>query len=353
MSSASSPLQWHRGDRRRELGAPPEAASTVMTPAERAGDFAQAMMDLGATICRPQGAGLRRLPAAAGLRRLRFRRTRAISQRQARRRFALSASAAAWWIERNGCVWLVRRPAKGHARRNGGFAGPGLDRQRPASGAVLGQVTHVFTHFRLELCRRCRLRTDRRRLVAAARASSTEAGLPTLYRHAADCGPCVEDARLPPEPFFSGPGIDRADVRFASTLRGLPSLPVRRRRASLSGATACPPSARTDASNGSRQHLARALPRLFRRTSRASPAPSNRMPMPARPSTRSGRSPTTKRRSFAARSASPGGTRAIASAPIAAPNPPIERGGWSRSLPELLGPAFPARRSGRDHACRA
>ena len=31
-----------------------------MMPAERPGDFVQAMMDLGATICRPKEAALRR-----------------------------------------------------------------------------------------------------------------------------------------------------------------------------------------------------------------------------------------------------------------------------------------------------
>ena len=38
-----------------------------MMPADRPGDFVQAMMDLGATICRPKAPALRRLPAARAI----------------------------------------------------------------------------------------------------------------------------------------------------------------------------------------------------------------------------------------------------------------------------------------------
>ena len=154
-----------------------------MTPRERAGDFAQAMMDLGATICRPKAPDCGSCPlqsdcaAFASGEPERFPAPRRKAVRPVR-------YGIAYWIERNGCVWLVRRPAKGIL---GGMAAlPGLewvDESQPA-GPVIGQVTHVFTHFRLEL-----------EVLAASEADGEgwwqpldrldAAGLPTLYRRAA------------------------------------------------------------------------------------------------------------------------------------------------------------------------
>ena len=45
-----------------------EAAARALTPARRPGDFAQAMMDIGATICRPAQSRLRGVPVERGLR---------------------------------------------------------------------------------------------------------------------------------------------------------------------------------------------------------------------------------------------------------------------------------------------
>jgi A/G-specific adenine glycosylase len=90
----------------------------------------------------------------------------------------------AWWIERDGCVWLVRRPAKGML---GGMAAlPGPEWQdSPTDTAAIAQVRHVFTHFTLDLA-----------VVPEATPKGegwwqpidrlAEAGLPTLYRRAID-----------------------------------------------------------------------------------------------------------------------------------------------------------------------
>lgn len=125
----------------------------VMTPEARAGDFAQAMMDLGATICTPRNPACAICPVASDCK----GRTEA-------KRFPVKRPKAAkperqgttWWIERGGQVLLVRRPDKGLL--GGMRALPGCDWRgtgvAPVSGLNmegLGAVTHVFTHFRLTL----------------------------------------------------------------------------------------------------------------------------------------------------------------------------------------------------------
>jgi A/G-specific adenine glycosylase len=156
----------------------------ALTPVRGAGDLAQAMMDLGATICRPRAPLCGSCPlqpdcvAFASGEPERFPPPKRKAERPVRH-------GIAHWIEQGGCIWLVRRPAKGML---GGMAAlPGLewtDQPAPA-GPALGRVTHVFTHFRLELA-----------VVAANEAVGegwwqpldrlADAGLPTLYRRAAE-----------------------------------------------------------------------------------------------------------------------------------------------------------------------
>ena len=132
------------------------AALDPLVPADRPGDFAQAMMDLGATVCTPktprcaacplaQGCTAQALPDPAA-----FPVKPARSARPERR-------GRAFWIVRDGAVWLVRRPAGGmlgamralpddgwSARADGRTAPPLAGPWRSA-----GEVVHIFTHCRL------------------------------------------------------------------------------------------------------------------------------------------------------------------------------------------------------------
>jgi A/G-specific adenine glycosylase len=134
-----------------------EATATI-TPARRAGDFAQAMMDLGATICTVRGPrcllcplrGPCRAEAAGAPDGLPVKTPKkAKPQRKGR----------AWWIERDGAVWLVRRPGKGmlggmRALPDDGWsARADGDGPPPCAGTWTsgGVVRHGFTHFDLEL----------------------------------------------------------------------------------------------------------------------------------------------------------------------------------------------------------
>jgi A/G-specific adenine glycosylase len=155
-----------------------------LTPEQDAGDFAQAMMDLGATICRPRAPDCPACPlnsdcaAHASGQPERFPGPKRKTIRPVR--FGI-----AFWIERNGCIWLIRRPAKGMLGGMAALPGPEWTDESTVAGPTLGRVTHVFTHFRLELS-----------IVPAATPagegwwhpleSLAEAGLPTLYRRVID-----------------------------------------------------------------------------------------------------------------------------------------------------------------------
>jgi A/G-specific adenine glycosylase len=135
-----------------------ELAATL-TPDIRAGDHAQAMMDLGATICTPRSPRCMLCPIASGC------AARGAGEAD---RYPLKATKAkrphrfgtAFWIEHDGRVLLRRRPAKGLL---GGMralpTGPWQETPPGTAGAptearwelVDPPVRHVFTHFSLDL----------------------------------------------------------------------------------------------------------------------------------------------------------------------------------------------------------
>src|SRR5206468_929718 len=101
-------LHGQRQLSRREI----ERLALAMTPAERPGDFVQAMMDLGATICRPRNPGCGHCPLSTDCAAFSSGEPEAFPERK-RRAARPHKHGVAWWIERSGSVWLVRRPAKG------------------------------------------------------------------------------------------------------------------------------------------------------------------------------------------------------------------------------------------------
>ena len=150
---------------------------------DRPGDFVQAMMDLGATICRPRNPRCEQCPLRPECGGFASGHPEAFPERRAKK-IRPHRYGVAYWIERNGQVWLVRRPAKGLL---GGMAAlPGTEwREIPPSANALGTVRHVFTHFSLDL-----------HVLSKAEpvaqgwwhpiADLANAGLPTLYRKAAE-----------------------------------------------------------------------------------------------------------------------------------------------------------------------
>ena len=128
-----------------------------ITPDMRAGDFAQAMMDLGATICTPRNPKCLLCPLAEPC---------AARRAGTPEAFPVKTKKAAWpvrygtffWLEHAGSVLLVRRPDKGllgamRALPTGPWADrpPGLRDAPVVAEWTLrnAPIRHVFTHFEL------------------------------------------------------------------------------------------------------------------------------------------------------------------------------------------------------------
>jgi A/G-specific adenine glycosylase len=134
------------------------AAAERITPDERAGDFAQAMMDLGATICTTRDPKCLLCPLARDCAALPQGRQAELPVKAAKKAKP-QREGTAFWIERDGKVWLVRRPRTGmlggmralpddgwNARADGSDDAP-----LPGAWRAGGVVRHSFTHFDIEL----------------------------------------------------------------------------------------------------------------------------------------------------------------------------------------------------------
>lgn len=159
------------------------ALADAHTPAVRPGDYAQAVMDLGATICTPRAPKCPICPIAAHCA---ARSCATEYPRRAPKTKRPAREDVAYWLEAAGRVLLVRRPEAGLL---GGMRALPMGAP-PCAGdwADAGQITHVFTHFSLTL---------RVRVLTLAQIDNgldgawwpveelARAGLPTLFSKAA------------------------------------------------------------------------------------------------------------------------------------------------------------------------
>jgi A/G-specific adenine glycosylase len=154
-----------------------------MMEGHRPGDVVQALMDLGAAVCRPRQPRCGACPMQADCAAFASGDPEAIPMRR-QRKVRPHRHGVAWWIERDGHVWLVRRPANGLL---GGMAAlPGSEwTEAVPNGQPIAGVRHVFTHFSLELGIELRSEPVGEGWWQPVE-SLSEAGLPTLYRKAAD-----------------------------------------------------------------------------------------------------------------------------------------------------------------------
>jgi A/G-specific adenine glycosylase len=135
-----------------------------LTPRRRAGDFAQAMMDLGATVCTPKRPSCLMCPLQQGCAAKAEGIAASLPLKAVKADRPLRVGLAFVALREDGSLLLRRRPEAGLL---GGMLEvpstewrdtlPPLDealRTAPVRGewwAVPGTVTHTFTHFRLEL----------------------------------------------------------------------------------------------------------------------------------------------------------------------------------------------------------
>jgi len=134
------------------------AATDRVTPATRAGDFAQAMMDLGSSICTVRGPRCMLCPLAKPCA-ARAAGTAEAYPVKAAKKAKPTRTGTAFWIERDGAVLLVTRadkgmlggmralPDDGWSAKAHGHGAPPL----PGPWRAGGTVRHGFTHFDLEL----------------------------------------------------------------------------------------------------------------------------------------------------------------------------------------------------------
>lgn len=131
-------------------------AAGQVTPEERAGDFAQGMMDLGATICTARSPRCMLCPLRALCRGHAQGSPERLPVKAAKKAKPVRLGRA-YWIERDGHVLLVRRPERGmlggmRALPDDGWSarGDGPDGMG-GEWQSAGVVRHGFTHFDLEL----------------------------------------------------------------------------------------------------------------------------------------------------------------------------------------------------------
>ena len=132
------------------------AHAAANTPATRPGDYAQAVMDLGATICTPRNPACGICPAL-GLCAAQAQGIAADLPRKLAKPEKPTRSGRVWIARRpDGAILLERRPERGLL--GGMLAFPGDAWDGAAAGAPfeadwqsVGEVRHTFTHFHLVL----------------------------------------------------------------------------------------------------------------------------------------------------------------------------------------------------------
>ena len=155
-----------------------------LTPDAGAGDFAQAMMDLGSTICTPRSPRCGSCPVATWCA-ARAQGSPEAYPVKAPKSVKPQREWTGYWLRQGGQVLLVRRPPRGLL---GGMLALPVEAPVSAEWREIGAVSHVFTHFSLTM-----------RVLAAESDSQAEgewwplerveqAGLPTLFAKAAALG---------------------------------------------------------------------------------------------------------------------------------------------------------------------
>ena len=132
--------------------------AATLTPTERPGDYAQAVMDLGATICTPRNPACSACPLKHFC--VAFTKgNQATLPRKSPKPEKPTRQGTLWLARHPDGRWLIeQRPAKGLLGGTIGFPGMGWDAKSPhqtapitANWQEIGKLRHTFTHFHADL----------------------------------------------------------------------------------------------------------------------------------------------------------------------------------------------------------
>lgn len=141
-----------------------KSLAATLTPVRRAGDFAQAMMDLGATICSPRRPSCLMCPLQHGCSAHQRGLQATLPRRTARPDRPVRFGVAFLALSEGGSVLLRQRPDTGLLARMLEVPSTDWTAEWPSADEALrtapvreswwpvpGMVRHTFTHFRLEM----------------------------------------------------------------------------------------------------------------------------------------------------------------------------------------------------------
>lgn len=133
-------------------------------PLNRSGDFAQALMDLGATICKPQKPNCEKCPLNSSCKVAFLEQASTLPRKKPKPLKPTLYGVVFWYETPSGKVWLRRRPDKGLLANLMEFPGLEWRREPYKTEEIESQklqsskwdilpkiVKHTFTHFHLEL----------------------------------------------------------------------------------------------------------------------------------------------------------------------------------------------------------
>jgi A/G-specific adenine glycosylase len=165
----------------------------ALMPDDRPGDLFQAMMDLGAMICRPKKPLCGTCPLQSACAAFASGTPEAFPSPK-KRRERPSRFGIAYWTERSGHVWLVRRPSKGLLGSMAALPVSEWTEAAPDRVNSFGVVRHVFTHFSLDLHVACSSEPVGEGWWQAIE-ELDRAGLPTLFKKAASLALSAQERR--------------------------------------------------------------------------------------------------------------------------------------------------------------
>ncbi|MXW84605.1 MAG: A/G-specific adenine glycosylase [Boseongicola sp. SB0667_bin_21] len=171
------------------------ALATRLTPAERPGDYAQAVMDLGATICTPKSPACGLCPWSGNCQAMAAGRHLELPKRAAKTARPVRYGIA-YLARRADGAWLVQtRPEKGLLGGMLGWPGTEWTAEPPEEAPPIqgewwnpgAEVRHAFTHFQLRLSLRvAELQNDARADCGHFVAGLRREDLPSVMRKAMD-----------------------------------------------------------------------------------------------------------------------------------------------------------------------